>query len=144
MKLILINVFVLIVFKMASAQTKDETAVIERSKLLHKTVFGTKDSLTLEELFAKSCSYGHSAGNVQNRQEAIRTIIQSKAIYTDTSMKSYSVTMYDDDVAIVRYSFRETDTKDGKASPLSLAVMLVWVEEKGKWKLFGRQAVKLQ
>jgi hypothetical protein len=29
-------------------------------------------------------------------------------------------------------------------TPLNLGLMLVWVKEKGKWRLFGRQAVGLQ
>ena len=125
-------------------QSKKEIAVMERSRLLNNTVFGTKDSSTLEDLFAKNCTYGHSGGNVQNREEAIRGISHNRSSYTDTSLKTYSVTMSDDDVAIVRYIFRETETKEGKPAPLNLAIMLVWVEEKGKWKLFGRQAVKIQ
>jgi hypothetical protein len=135
----------LLIFAVSTApgQSKKEAAVLERSRLLNNTVFGTKDSLTLEDLFAKNASYGHSGGNVQTREEAIRSISHNTSKYTDTSFKKYEV-MIKDDVAIVRYIFRETETRDGKPSPLNLGIMLVWVKEKDKWKLFGRQAVKLQ
>jgi hypothetical protein len=126
----------------AFSQSKKEADVIARSRLLNNTVFGTKDSLTLEDLFARTATYGHSGGNVQTRQEAIRGISHNTSTYTDTSVKKYDVIM-NDDVAIVRYIFRETETREGKPSPLNLGIMLVWVREKGKWKLFGRQAVKL-
>lgn len=125
------------------SQSKKEADVIARSRLLNNTVFGTKDSLTLEDLFAKTATYGHSGGNVQTRQEAIRSISHNTSSYTDTSVKKYDVIM-NDDVAVVRYIFREAETREGKPSPLNLGIMLVWVREKGKWKLFGRQAVKLQ
>lgn len=142
----LINLVALFLFTAlnAVAQDKKELQVLEQSKLLHKTVFGTKDSLTLESLFAKKATYGHSGGKVENRNEAIRNIVHNQSSYTDTSVKRYDVTM-GDDIAIVRYSFRETETKrDGQSAPLNLSIMLVWVEEKGKWKLMGRQAVKSQ
>jgi hypothetical protein len=126
-------------------QTKEEAQIVARAQLLHKTVFGTKDSATLEDLFAKNLSYGHSGGNVQNREEAIRGITRNKSTYTDTSLKSYTVYIGDDDVAIARYVMRETETKeDGKSAPLHLTIMTVWIKDDKKWKLFGRQAVKLQ
>lgn len=125
------------------AQSKDEVEVLANSRRLHQVVFGTKDSVALDQLLAKTLTYGHSSGKIQNRAEAIDGIIHNKSTYTDTSLKSYNV-MLNDDMAIVRYSMRETETNaEGKAVPLRLAIMLVWVEEKGKWKLMGRQAVRL-
>src|SRR5258705_816372 len=128
-----------------NAQSKNEKAVIERTYLLSHTVFGTKDSLTLEDLFAKPATYGHSHGNVQTREQAISGISHNQSTYTDTSVSNVSVIFEDDDVAIVRHVFKATENaKDGKLTPLNLGLMLVWVKEKGKWKLFGRQAVPLQ
>jgi hypothetical protein len=127
----------------AFGQSKDETEILANSRKLQQIVFGTKDSVALEQLFAKTVTYGHSNGLVQNRSEAIAGIIHNKSTYTDTSLKSYSI-MMGDDAAIVRFVMRETETNaEGRTAPLRLAIMLVWVEEKGKWKLFGRQAVRL-
>jgi hypothetical protein len=124
-------------------QSRQEIEILGNSRLLHKTVFGTKDSATLEGLFASTLTYGHSSGKVQNRQEAIAGITHNKSVYTDSSLKAYNV-LINGNVATVRYEMRETETNgEGKASPLKLGIMLVWVQEKGKWKLFGRQAVKL-
>jgi hypothetical protein len=126
------------------AQSKDERAVIERTYLLSHTVFGTKDSLTIEGLFAKQATYGHSSGVVQNRAEAIAGIIGNKSFYTDTAVSSIKVIMDDDDAAIVRHLFKANEHKaDGTVAPLNFSMMLVWVKEKGKWRLMGRQAVKL-
>jgi ketosteroid isomerase-like protein len=129
----------------AGAQNKNEKTVIDRTYLLSHTVFGTKDSLTLEDLFAKPATYGHSRGNVQTRGEAITGISHNQSTYADTAVSNISVIFADDDVAIVRHSFKATENaKDGKVTQLNLGLMLVWVKEKGKWKLFGRQAVPLQ
>ena len=128
-----------------SAQSKDQKQIIAQTYLLSHTVFGTKDSNTLEGLFAKTATYGHSHGNVQTREQAIAGISHNQSTYVDTSVSNISVIFGDDDVSIVRYLFKATEnTKDGKAIPLNLNIMLVWVKEKGKWKLFGRQAVAMQ
>jgi ketosteroid isomerase-like protein len=125
------------------AQSKDEKALVQRTYLLSHTVFGTKDSLTLEDLFAKKATYGHSHGNLQTREEAIAGVSRNKSVYTDTSVTILKI-IVDDDVAIVRHLFKATETNAaGKVAPLNFTMMLVWVKQKGKWRLMGRQAVSL-
>ena len=127
----------------SNAQSKQEKELIARTYLLSQTVFGTKDSLTLEDLFAKQASYGHSHGNLQTRAEAIKGISQNKSKYTDTSLTILKV-IIEDDVAIVRHLFKAKENKpDGTVTALNFTMMLVWVKEKGKWKLMGRQAVSV-
>jgi ketosteroid isomerase-like protein len=139
-----LSILLLIGSSVAFAQSKDENELIKRTYLLSHTVFGSKDSLTLEDLFAKTATYGHSHGNVQTRQEAIRGISHNQSTYTDTAVSNIKV-FFEEDAAIVRHLFKATEnTKDGKAVPLNFSMMLVWVKEKGKWRLFGRQAVSLQ
>lgn len=141
------KLFYIAVFLLAGtagfAQSKKEQAVIDRTYLLSHTVFGTKDSLTLEDLFAKKASYGHSGGKVETREEAVAAISKNKSVYTDTAISNVRVVL-EDKVAIVRYLFKAKENKtDGTVTPLNFTVMLVWVKEKGKWRLMGRQAVKL-
>ena len=127
-----------------SAQSKNEKQLIERTYLLSHTVFGTKDSLTLEDLFAKTATYGHSHGKIQTRKEAIDGISHNQSTYTNTAVSNISIVFADDDVAILRHLFKAKEhTKDGKIVPLNFSMMLVWVKEKKKWRLFGRQAVSL-
>jgi ketosteroid isomerase-like protein len=117
--------------------------LIERTYLLSHTIFGSKDSLALEDLFAKKASYGHSGGKVETRAEAVTAISKNKSVYTDTAVSNISVVI-NDDVAVVRHLFKAKENKvDGTVSPLNFTMMLVWVKEKGKWRLMGRQAVKL-
>ena len=127
----------------AGAQSKDEKALIERTYLLSHTVFGTKDSLTLEGLFAKQATYGHSHGNLQTREEAITGISKNGSIYTDTALTILKV-IVEGKTAIVRHLFKAKETsKEGKVTPLNFTMMLVWIKEKGAWRLMGRQAVPL-
>ncbi|MFL5740260.1 MAG: nuclear transport factor 2 family protein [Flavisolibacter sp.] len=142
MKKILL-LFLPIAFFSAHAQDKKEKELIERTYLLSHTVFGSKDSVTVEDLFAKKASYGHSGGKIQTREEAVDGIVHNKSTYSDTAVSNIRV-IIDDDVAIVRHLFHATEkAADGKTTPLNFTIMLVWVREKGKWRLLGRQAVKI-
>lgn len=144
-KLAIILILVTGVLEINAQTAKDEKQIIERTQLLSKTVFGTKDSLTLEDLFAKTATYGHSHGNLQTREEAITGISHNKSVYTDTSVKDIKVIFGNSGVAIARYLFNATETsKEGKVTPLRFTMMLVWIKEKSKWRLFGRQAVSIQ
>ena len=143
-----INTYIVVAFillascKVTAQSVKDEQQIIAGTQLLSSTIFGTKDSLTLESLFAKKASYGHSHGNLQTREEAIASISKNKSIYKDTSVKDIKVLFANKNTAIVRYSFDANENKtDGTVTPLHFSMMLVWVKESGKWKLFGRQAV---
>lgn len=143
MKKIILSSFLLVSLA-ATAQSKDEKELTEKTYLLSHTVFGTKDSITLENLFANTASYGHSHGKLQTRKEAIDGISHNQSNYTDTAVSNISV-IFAGGAAIVRHLFKGNEhTKDGKIVPLNFSMMLVWIKEKNKWKLFGRQAVSLQ
>jgi hypothetical protein len=73
----LLTILVLLFSVAVNAQSKQERQALANSKLLEQTVFGTKDSLTLEKLFAKNATYTHSSGKMETREEAIRNISQT-------------------------------------------------------------------
>ena len=128
----------------SNAQTKDEKELTEKTYLLSHTVFGTKDSLTLEKLLAKTVTYGHSHGNLQTRDEMIKGVVHNQSTYTDTAVSAIKI-FIEDETAIVRYLFKANENKkDGSVTNLNFSMMLVWIKEKGTWKLMGRQAVSVQ
>lgn len=128
----------------AAAQTKDEKELTAKTYLLSHTVFGSKDSMTLEKLVAKTASYGHSHGNLQNREEMIKSISKNQSVYTDTAVSNIKI-FIQDKTAIVRYLFKAKENKkDGTVVDLDFSMMLVWIKEKKEWKLMGRQAVSVK
>lgn len=136
---------ILLIAVSANAQTRNEKELIARTYLLSHTVFGTKDSLTLEDLFAKTATYGHSHGKIQTRREVIDAACHNQSTYSDTSVTKITVILINENTSIVRHLFKAIEhTKEGKDVTLNFAMMLVWVKEKGKWRLCGRQAVSLQ
>lgn len=140
----LLTILFLFVIAAANAQSKDEKELTEKTYLLSHTIFGTKDSATLEALCAKMVSYGHSHGNLQNRAELIKGVTNNKSVYTDTAVSAIKI-FIQDKTAVVRYLFKANENKkDGTVVNLDFSMMLVWIKEKSKWKLMGRQAVSIK
>ena len=140
----LLTVLSLFVIVSAQAQTKDEKELTAKTYLLSHTVFGSKDSATLEKLLAKTVTYGHSHGNLQTREEMIKGVSKNQSNYTDTAVSAIKI-FIQDKTAIVRYLFKANENKkDGTVTNLDFSMMLVWIKEKGQWKLMGRQAVSLK
>lgn len=141
---ILLTVLLIFTVVLAHAQSKDEKDLTEKTYLLSHTVFGTKDSATLVKLLAKTVTYGHSHGNLQNRDELIKGVTHNQSNYTDTAVSAIKI-FIEDKTAIVRYLFKAKENKkDGTVTDLDFTMILVWIKEKGQWKLMGRQAVSLK
>ena len=128
-----------------NAQSKKVRQALANTRLLERTVFGTKDSLTLEKLFAKDATYIHSSGKIEAREEAIRNIVQNKSVYAKIdTLVGYRTEVVKDSI-FVEHVFVAKETKaDGAQSTLRLNLALVWIKEKGKWKLYRRKATRIQ
>ena len=144
MKNLLIILFLLPVL-CVNAQSKKVRQALANTRLLERTVFGTKDSLTLEKLFAKEATYIHSSGKVEAREEAIRNIVQNKSVYAKIdTLVGYRTEVVKDSI-FVEHVFVAKETKaDGAQSTLRLNLALVWIKEKGNWKLYRRKATRIQ
>lgn len=139
-KIILLQGLLLFAF-ISFAQTKDEQKVIDNVKLLHGTIFGTKDSLTLEKLSAKEVTYGHSHGNLQDRKTFITSVSGNKSVYTNIEANNITV-IINGKTAVSRYLLTGTETNSkGKVTELKLNILQVWIKEKKEWKMMARQAV---
>jgi hypothetical protein len=123
--------------------SKKERQVLANSSLLMQTVFGTKDSLVLEKLFASTLSYVHSSGKSETREQALHGIVNNKSVYTETGPPNGYKISANGDSLVVKHIFQATEKKtDGSESLLNLLIEMVWIQEKGDWKLARRQATK--
>ena len=139
------NLVLLFLFFAAAANAQsDEKELTQKTYLLSRTVFGTKDTVTLGKLLAKTVSYGHSHGNTETRSEMIKGVARNQTNYTDTLVSNMKL-FIEGNTAIVRFLFKAKENrKDGSVGDLNLSIMLVWIKEKKEWKLMGRQAVRPQ
>jgi hypothetical protein len=128
-------------YSFAVAQSKEEK-VWQRVEALTKAVFETKDSATLDDLISSNLSYGHSGGNIEDKKTMVHNASASKTEYKNKKFERVSIDVKDE-TAIVRHNFRAISVDNGKESPLDLGILQVWKKEKGKWRLWARQAVKI-
>jgi len=144
MKKLLTILFLVAAFA-ANAQSKKIIMALANSRELEMVVFGSKDSVKLEKLFSADLVYMHSSGKTETKAEAIHGIVNNKSVYTEKNISpsAYSVKEYDDSMVVV-HTFKAVEKKEtGVESDLNLSITLVWVKEKGNWKLFRRRAQKI-
>lgn len=127
----------------AIGQSKEERKVLAASMQFQSTVFGTKDSLVLQRLFASNVQYVHSSGKSENREEAIRGIARNKSVYVeDLKPRPYTLS-HRGDTILVNNVFKAVENKaDGSKVDLNLSIDLYWIKEGKQWKLTKRVATK--
>lgn len=122
------------------AQTKEQE-VLKNVKELNEAVFITKNAAALEKLLDDKVTYGHSSGKVEEKSVMIRNAVSSTMTYPDFRIDSISVVV-ENNTAVVRHLIRSKTLDKGVDGTLNLGILLVFVNEKGTWKLIARQAVK--
>jgi hypothetical protein len=133
----------LLVVLAAFSQSAEENKVWSRVEALTKAVFETKDSVALKGLVSSQVSYGHSGGNIEDKAMMVTAAATSATTYRKPELEKVSIDI-SGKTAIVRHNFRagSVDAK-GVETALNLAVIQVWKKERGDWKLWARQAVKI-
>lgn len=133
---------VLTLFSFASiAQSKDQKAVADAVEKLRLAMI-SKDRAVLESLTADSLSYGHSGGKAESRTSFVENIVSGKSDFVKIELSEQTISVVNKN-AIVRHTLHADTNDGGKPANIKLKVLLVWVKEKGEWKLLARQAVKL-
>lgn len=123
------------------AQSKDEKQVATAIETLNKAMIdGSKSAL--ENIASDALSYGHSSGKIQNKTEFVEAIVSGQSDFVTIKLTDQTISVKDQ-TAIVRHKFSAETNDGGKPGNVSLGIMLVWIKEKGAWKLLGRQAYKL-
>ncbi len=134
----------LIIFLSSAAfcQSGKETEVWARVEALNKAVFETKDSAAIKDLVSNEVTYGHSTGILENKPVMLHNAVINQQVYKSLSTERLGVNIVGKTV-IVRYILRADVLKDGNISPLNIGILQVWAKDRGKWRLFARQAVKV-
>lgn len=134
----------LITFSSLSAfsQSGKEAEVWARVEALNKAIFEDKDSAAIEDLVSDAVTYGHSTGIIENQPAMVHTSVSSTDVYKNISQERQG-TIQAGQTFIIRYILRADVVKDGNTTPLNIGILQVWARDKGKWRLFARQAVKV-
>jgi hypothetical protein len=140
-KTFLLALLFTVVGSVSFGQSKEEK-VWARVEALTKAVFETKDSAALIDLVSDHVTYGHSGGNLEDKKTMVSKAVASKTEYKNRNFERISIDI-SDEAAIIRHTFRAISIENGKESPLDLGILQLWKKEKGKWRLWARQAVKI-
>ncbi len=123
------------------AQSKEYKAVTEAVEKLRLAMI-SGEKAALENIAADSLSYGHSGGNVQNKAEFVDGIASGRSDFVTIDLSDQTISIVKD-IAIVRHVLTAATNDGGKPGNVKIKVLLVWIKEKGEWKMLARQAVKL-
>jgi hypothetical protein len=139
-KLILSIAFSILFFSLLNAQSKEQKLLSAVDFLKDALLSGDETSLNL--ITADNLSYGHSSGKIEDKKSFVNSLASKQSDFVTIDLKEQT-TKINGKTAIVRHKLYGSTFDNGKAGDVKLGVMLVFIYEKGDWKLLGRQAFKL-
>ena len=125
----------------AHAQSKDEQAVAAAVENLRKALIDP-DKATLDALVLDELTYGHSNGNLQDKAAFEEALLSKSSDFVTIDLTGQTIKVVGN-TAWVRHTLTATTNDGGKPGNAHLSVLLIWLKEKGQWRLLARQAVKI-
>ncbi len=125
----------------AAAQSRDEQAVAAAVESLRKAMIDP-DKTTLDNLVLDELTYGHSSGVVQDKTTFEEALLSKSSDFVTIDLTQQTIKVAGN-VAWVRHILTATTNDGAKPGTTHLSVLLVWQKQKGVWRLFARQAVKV-
>jgi hypothetical protein len=136
--LLFLFLFFLCTFSFAQSE-KDVQSAVENLRIA--MIDPSTEVLTL--LTALNLSYGHSNGKIENREEFMEALVSGTSDFKTITLADQTISFSGKKTAIVRHKLSGEILDGGKSNTVNLGVLLVWIKEKGEWKLLARQAFKL-
>jgi hypothetical protein len=136
MKLIAILLFISV--SSVYAQEADVAKAVEALK--QAMIDGKREGL--EKITHSNLSYGHSSGLVEDKAAFIEKLASGADDITKMTVSDQAIKVTGD-VATVRQKLVIDVVSSGKPNQLNLSVLLIFVKDKGEWKLLARQSTKV-
>ncbi|SDA94549.1 protein of unknown function [Algoriphagus alkaliphilus] len=108
-----------------------------------KTAMLAEDAETLKKLTSENLSYGHSSGVIETQDEFVAVFASKKSDYQKWDISDQTITFQGKKLAIVRHNVLGEIASNGNVNTLNLGLLMLWVKEKGEWKLLARQAFRI-
>lgn len=119
---------------------KEVTDAVEQLRSAMISADGTR----LDQLASGELSYGHSGGQIQNKQEFISSFTSGESVFIHIEISNQTVRIIGD-TAIVRHVLSAATNDKGKGpGSVNISILLVWIKnDEQAWQLVARQAVKV-
>lgn len=102
------------------------------------------DGALLDRLASFELSYGHSNGNIQNKQEFISSFTSGESVFLSIELSDQTVRVVNDTAIVRHLLLAETNDKGKGPATVKISILLVWVKnDEGQWQLVARQAVRV-
>ncbi len=121
------------------AQSKQE---VETAFLKFNQALLDENAAVLQSLTSKDLNYGHSSGGIEDQEAFLDVFRKKKNDYEQWDVSEVSIQTPSSNLAILRHMVDGVISSNGQGKPLNLGVMMIWIKEKGSWKLLARQAYK--
>ena len=129
------------VFGFSQAYSKQEkTLLTQVSKL--DSLMENNDSKILE-LFSDDVSFGHSNGWIQNKDDFKKDFESGKVKYQSVKQTELKELKIKNKFANVRRIIAVKGLYKNETFEMKLSVLEFWIQQKGIWKLWSRQSVKI-
>jgi len=126
----------------AVAATSGETIAVAAAVEAYRMGLLNADGKLLNALCTDPIAYGHSTGRVQTRKEFIDQAGNGKSVWKTISFSDLNILLNGSN-AMSRFVFNGVNEVDGKQNTLRFGVLIVWVRQRGKWRLLARQGYKI-
>lgn len=125
----------------SSAQSRKMFALKESIRQLHNAMLSGNGEM-LNELTFDALTYGHSGGKIEGKDSLIHHLVTGETDFISMETGDPTI-LISQRKAWVRLNMKAEITDKGNRMSVDLKVLYVWIRENGKWKLFVRQAVKM-
>ena len=132
--------FLLLLSVIATAAFAQKDEVTKTLKQFHQAMTGK--GFNTENFLDENLSYGHSNGWVQSKSDFLTDSKTGKLVYHSYSEDSLNVVV-SNNIAYARFKADIESTLNGNKTLNHVKVLEVWVKEKNSWKIFVRQAIRL-
>ena len=133
-------IFLIIMIAATSSRAQDADVAKAVETLRQALLDGKKDAL--EKITHDNLTYGHSSGLIEDKAAFVEALVSGKSDFIAITLTD-QVIKITGNVATVRHKLSGENLNNGTPGTINLSVLLVWVKEKGEWKLLARQAVKI-
>jgi ketosteroid isomerase-like protein len=125
---------------MSTQTVKEVSDAVEQ---LRKAMINA-DGALLDRLASFELSYGHSNGNIQNKQEFISSFTSGESVFLSIELSDQTVRVVNDTAIVRHLLLAETNDKGKGPGTVKISILLVWVKnDEGQWQLVARQAVRV-
>lgn len=121
---------------------QDNNPAVETAVLQLKEALLSGNEQKLRTISSTHLSYGHSNGLIENQEDFIKTLISGKSAFLSIDLSDQTIDLVNK-TAMVRHTMRAKTNNDGILGEVILKVLMIFQKEKGSWKLWARQAVKI-